>query len=265
MSIVFVDRHTRTFDISKLDPCIHQLCINGYPLECTDIKALALLVETTKTLKILSLTNTPLWDQGLARLARAIKMNTSLTTLQLIHVDISSFSDLADALFHHRSIAHLNLSNNQFSFLRSIYLMADVVKLNTCLRSISIVGNRFDSHESPYLFRDMMTRALKTNLTLIECDIDVHSGDLTNMLRINRQCQKWRSWATLGLFAYDRFHHPDTSGDIKSRLGDELGVLYDLFGRSRKYMIFLPSNGFLKDHDIIKTGHLLHIPIALIP
>lgn len=174
-----------------------------------DITALATVIKVNRSLTVLGLGGNTFGDTGSNALAAALKVNVTLTSLNLRQCDLKDISELAKTLQAHRFLQHLSLCCNRIAGtvkalgaalkknvalitltlqecdLEDVTDLAEALKFNHSLTYIDLYKNQFGDTGG-----NALGTALKVNVTLTELNLG-YCGlkDITGLaegLKINR-------------------------------------------------------------------------------
>jgi hypothetical protein len=167
---------TRVLQAVARRPTLTKLRLHGCPLGHDDVRQLVMVVRNTPSLHTLVLRDIPLRSAGLAELASALHLNTSIKVLDISSTnlyDMESAELLRDIIRCNKTITTLNLSGNTFGLIAgAVDCIADGLGSNSTLTEINLSRCALRDGDISTLARNLGSRNMTLQkLTLYDCGI----------------------------------------------------------------------------------------------
>src|SRR3990167_5808111 len=152
-------------------------------LSDTDLKELAEALKVNSTITTIDLRSNKIDAAGAQALAEALKVNSTITTIDLMHNQIGAAGAqaLAEALKQKATITRLDLAWNQVGDAGA-QALAEALKTNRTITTLYLRDNQIGDAGIQVLIQ-----ALKKNHIVTEIDIALTNQTLSSLLKRNRQ------------------------------------------------------------------------------
>jgi hypothetical protein len=163
--------------------------------------ALADALKVNTSVTTIDLWSNQIGNKNTATLADALKINKSVTAINLYYngIGVEGASALADALKVNTSLTRINLGYNEIGDVGASAL-ADALKVNTSLTTIDVIGNRIGDEGAAAL-----VDALQVNTSVTSIDLYYNAIDKSNRASINASINALvvRNYRFRSLFLFD--------------------------------------------------------------
>ena len=169
------------------------------PMFKQSLSTLCLALRVNTSLTSLNLAHNSIGDEGASSLSEALRVNTSLTSLNLAHNSIGDegASSLSEALRVNTSLTSLYLSDNSIG-VEGASSLSEALRVNTSLTSLDLAQNSIGAEGASFLFEALRVNISLTSLNLW-CDIgDEGASSLSEALRVNTSLTSLNLWCDIG-------------------------------------------------------------------
>ena len=157
------------------------------PIGDSGARFLSDAIKVNNTLTNLDLSGNAIGDSGAGFLSEAIKVNTVLTNLNLSvnEIGASGAGSLSDAIKVNRTLTNLDLSVNKIGTTGATYL-SDAIKVNTVLTNLDLRVNKIGDSGAGSLSDGLKVNTTLTNLDLRDNEIgDSGAVFLSDAFKVN--------------------------------------------------------------------------------